>query len=172
MLSYQLLAACFRIFRWSTGVRATSAIFIDDEVLRQKPGKGALRAVSKQSVDAHARLRGSRLSVEVRSLLSILIPYNECSVEIVAETLRMSRRTLQRRLEAHGTNFQQVLDSVRADFALRHVKNSELHLYPIASMPGYRTPSAFARAFRRWHGQSPRAMRQSSREETAAAAAD
>jgi AraC-like DNA-binding protein len=49
--------------------------------------------------------------------------------------------------------------SVRQTVARRHVESSDYDLTTIALMLGYSELSAFSRAFRRWHGQSPSACR-------------
>jgi AraC-like DNA-binding protein len=41
----------------------------------------------------------------------------------------------------------------------RYVKNPAYDLTTIALMLGYSELSAFSRAFKRWHGQSPGALR-------------
>lgn len=71
----------------------------------------------------------------------------------VAARLRMSGRTLQRKLRAEGTSFQQLADAVRRERAeglLRagsSKKEVALHL-------GFSDPSGFLRARRRWRRDS------------------
>ena len=76
-----------------------------------------------------------------------------------SETMRFSERTLQRRLEELGTNFREVVDSVRAELSWHHVTSSRLRISQIATMLGYETQSAFGRAFKRWYGKSPQGAR-------------
>jgi AraC-like DNA-binding protein len=66
---------------------------------------------------------------------------------------------VQRRLAAAGTSYRELVDEVRADLAWRQVRHSELSVARVAELLGYRSAAAFSRAFRRWHGQSPRAAR-------------
>lgn len=140
---------------------ANDALFIENSVLDRTLGRGELRGISKQSVLSHSQLDGPVVLTEVKSILTVLLPYKECSIKTVAETMRLSERTLQRRLENLGTNFSAVADSVRADLAWHHVTSSRLRLAQIADMLGYQTQSAFGRAFQRWHGTSPRVARHS-----------
>lgn len=135
------------------------ALFLDEAILNKKLGRGELRSVSKQSVLMHQQLSGPLVLAEVESILTVLLPYRECSMRTVAESMRLSERTLQRRLEELGTSFREVLDSVRADFSMHHLTSSKLPIFRIADMLGYQSQSAFARAFHRWHGKSPRAAR-------------
>lgn len=138
---------------------ASDALFIENSILDRTLGRGALRGLSKQSALAYSQHEGPIVLTEVKSILTVLLPYKECSIRTVAETLRLSERTLQRRLENLGTNFSAVADSVRADLAWHHVTSSRLRLAQIADMLGYQTQSAFGRAFQRWHGTSPRVAR-------------
>ena len=76
-----------------------------------------------------------------------------------ASTLGISPRTLQRRLRNSGTSYSAVIESLRRDIAGDLLSNDELGVSDIAYLLGYSEPSAFQRAFRRWHGMSPRQFR-------------
>lgn len=138
---------------------ANDALLIDNAILNRKLGSGELRSISKQLVLMHSQLDGPLVLTEVKSILKVLLPYKECSMKTVAETMRLSERTLQRRLENLGTNFRQVVDSVRGELSWHHVTSSKLRVSQVAEILGYQTQSAFARAFLRWHGMSPREAR-------------
>jgi len=138
---------------------ANDALLIENSILDRKLGRGELRGLSKQSALMHSQRDGPIVLTEVKSILGVLLPYGECSIKTVAETMRLSERTLQRRLENLGTSFRDVVDSVRAELSWHHVTASRLRVSQIADMLGYQTQSAFGRAFRRWHGQSPREAR-------------
>lgn len=138
---------------------AYDALLIENSVLHRKLGRGDFRDISKQAVLNHSQSEGPIILTEIKSILRILLPYEECSIKTVAETMRLSERTLQRRLENLGTNFREVTDSVRAELAWHHVTSSTLSIAQIAGMLGYQTQSAFGRAFQRWHGTSPRSAR-------------
>ena len=107
----------------------------------------------------YSQLEGPIILTEVKSILTVLLPYKEGSISTVAEAMRLSERTLQRRLEALDTNFSEVVDTVRAELSWHHLTSSKLRIFQIADMLGYQTQSAFSRAFHRWHGLSPRAAR-------------
>lgn len=80
-------------------------------------------------------------------------------LESVASCLFMSGRTLKRKLEERGTRFQQLLDEVRYRHALQLLDNPDLDIQQIAVALGYQDPPSFTRAFRRWSGRSPSAVR-------------
>jgi AraC-like DNA-binding protein len=86
-------------------------------------------------------------------------------IGVVARDLGMSARTLQRRLSAVGSSYQQVLDSSRRETAERCLTGSSLSVAEIAYMLGFSEPAAFHRAFKRWTGMTPQAVRHRQRED-------
>jgi len=91
--------------------------------------------------------------------------------EVVAESLNISVRNLQRRLKEVGTSYQSILDDCREVLALKLIKNVELPLYEVSYLVGFTEPSAFYKAFRRWTGKRPGDYRQSVLTSTAELAA-
>jgi AraC-like DNA-binding protein len=73
----------------------------------------------------------------------------------VARELRMSARTLQRRLQESGRSFQQVLEEARHELARHYLAYSPLELNETAYLLGYEDSSSFVRAFRGWEGVPP-----------------
>lgn len=90
------------------------------------------------------------------ALVKEMLPYGGVSVERVAGLLRMSTRTLQRRLRDFGFSFEEIVDDVRRVEALRRVLTRDGSAIEIAFMLGYSDQAHFSRAFRRWTGMSPR----------------
>jgi AraC-like DNA-binding protein len=73
----------------------------------------------------------------------------------VARRLGTSPRTLHRRLEAEGTSFAAIVDSVRATRARARLLEPGASIGAIAYELGFSEPAAFTRAFRRWTGATP-----------------
>lgn len=73
----------------------------------------------------------------------------------VARAFGMNRRTFARRLQEDGTTFRALLDALRFDAARVLLRGSAVSLEDVASQLGYADVTAFARAFRRWSGESP-----------------
>jgi AraC-like DNA-binding protein len=71
-----------------------------------------------------------------------------------------SARQLQRRLAEQGLNFKDLVEQVRKEQALSHLRLTELPLAQVAQRVGYAEPSSFHRAVRRWTGLTPLAVRQ------------
>jgi AraC-like DNA-binding protein len=76
-------------------------------------------------------------------------------VQDIARDLHISSRTLQRRLQDTGYNFQQVLEEARHQLARHYLKDSLLELNETAYLLGYEDSNSFVRAFRTWEGTPP-----------------
>jgi AraC-like DNA-binding protein len=100
------------------------------------------------------------LTHRVRELLATDRALVGPSASAVARNMRMSQRTLARRLEREGTTFSAIVDGVRRELALRYTASHHLSFAEIAARLGFAHVEAFHRAFRRWTGQSPGAYRQ------------
>ena len=95
----------------------------------------------------------------VRSCLAPYLSEGEQGLEVAAEVVGLSKRSLQRRLTEEGTTFRKVLALCRLDCALSDIEDLDLPLGEIALRLGYSEPSAFSRAFRDGVGMSPRTYR-------------
>ena len=84
----------------------------------------------------------------------------------VARILGMSTRTLTRRLSEEGTSFGSILDQLRADLAVRYIQDLKVPIAEIAWRLGYKEPSAFTVAFKRWTGRPPAAIRREQRDKS------
>ncbi|PDS59962.1 AraC family transcriptional regulator [Rhizobium anhuiense] len=77
----------------------------------------------------------------------------------VARELGMSERTLRRRLAESNVSFQGLLDGLRKNRTLELLANRQLSVEQIAFAVGFTDPHNFRRAFRRWTGTTPGALR-------------
>ena len=69
--------------------------------------------------------------------------------------MRLSPRTLQRRLKEQGMGFKNLIDDTRRRFAINYMKDRNHSLTQIAFLLGYSEVSAFNRAFKRWTDSTP-----------------
>lgn len=120
---------------------------------------GLLAAFDAHAESALAALGASdsvagRASAEIAAALKGEAP----TIDVVAASLAMSVRKLQRCLSEEGTTFRALLDGVRRELAVRHLADPNATVAKVAWLVGFSEPSAFHRAFRRWTGQSPRAV--------------
>lgn len=105
------------------------------------------------------RLEGAAVSARVRHVLATRLGAAEPRREEVAAALKMSDRTLQRRLQAEGRSFQQVLDDTRREMAQLYLRRPDASIKRVAEQLGFEDPSNLFRACKRWFGESPGAYR-------------
>ncbi len=116
---------------------------------------------ARQLIDVHAP-RPSARSVEqqVHSTIQSLLPHGRHSIAQVAGALGCTARSLQRQLENNQTSFQETLDAVRRQAAIRALKNPQLSVSEAAALSGFMENSSFTRWFSKHFQQSPSAWRQ------------
>ena len=96
----------------------------------------------------------------IRSVIVTRLARGVPDVDGVARLLAIAPRTLQRRLAAEGVSYQQIVDDVRRDAAGRLLADPSLAVSQIGYLLGFSEPSAFHRAFKRWHNATPHEYRQ------------
>ncbi|MDP3908627.1 AraC family transcriptional regulator [Novosphingobium sp.] len=114
-----------------------------------------------------ARLAPGLDGLRTEALVRAMLPFAPINLAIAARLLRLSRRTLQRRLTECGTSYEVILDQVRAGLARSYLAESDLSVAEIAEILQYSETSALTRAVRRWSGLSPRAIRRTHRDRLA-----
>lgn len=125
---------------------------------RRDPGLGAW--LERQAAATLARQpQGSGITFEVRRLLAASIPANTIDIADIARKLAMTARTLQRRLAREGTSFEKLRDLTRKSAAEAYLADPALSIGEVTYLLGYAEPTAFHRAFKRWHGLTPQAFR-------------
>ena len=77
----------------------------------------------------------------------------------VAEQICVSPRTLRRELKKRDTTYQTLLDTAREKMAIKLLTSSTLTIHEISEKLGYKDPTNFGRAFRKWTGKPPGAYR-------------
>ena len=95
----------------------------------------------------------------VRELIEVLLPTGRCSIEQVAGSLGVDRRTVHRHLAASGETFSSLVNATRTQLAEQLVANPRRSLTEISGLLGFSTPSAFSRWFRDRFGTSAREWR-------------
>ncbi|MFV8752864.1 AraC family transcriptional regulator [Nannocystaceae bacterium ST9] len=90
----------------------------------------------------------------VRRAIEHALPEGVPTLEHLAERMRVSPRTLQRRLHDRGSSLRELVDELRSTLARRHLA-AGLSIAEVSFLLGFSEPSAFHRAFRRWLGVTP-----------------
>jgi AraC-like DNA-binding protein len=95
----------------------------------------------------------------VRRSLASALAEGDIGLPAVARRLKLSERSLQRRLAVDRLTFDGLLDEVRRDLAVRYLADPKIAVAEVAYLLGYSEPSPFHRAFKRWTGTTPNEFR-------------
>jgi AraC-like DNA-binding protein len=133
-------------------------LFPVSTMTRSNPSADAAlrRLLQQYASDQLARIPAvSQLSERTRAAIRSMLPLGRFGAADVAAHLKLSDRTLRRRLKDEGTSYQAVLDEVRAELARRYLANERRGIDETAALLGFSDASAFTKAFRRWTGRTP-----------------
>jgi AraC-like DNA-binding protein len=106
-------------------------------------------------VDYLARFDRDSITMQVRSRIIERLHDGTPNQETIADSLHVSLRSLQRRLNKEETNFKTLLESTRQELALHYIRETHRSLGEITYLLGFSEPSNFTRAFKRWTGKTP-----------------
>jgi AraC-like DNA-binding protein len=95
----------------------------------------------------------------VRRVVGLLLAGGPVDVQRVADLVRTSARTLQRRLHDVGLTYVQVVAQARLDVAQEMLGDPGKKVRDVARSLGYSDAAHFTRAFQRWTGLTPTAFR-------------
>lgn len=119
--------------------------------------------LDKQCSELLAKRTARRgVSGKVRDILLRQRPMT-MDMELVAENLYMTSRTLRRKLEAESTSFRQLVDEIRLTLAEEMLSGTRLSVEQIAERLCYADASSFSQAFKRMSGKTPGVLRKQGR---------
>ncbi|RHW22098.1 AraC family transcriptional regulator [Pseudomonas jilinensis] len=157
------LVACARLLDGPEAVSAEHYSLIISRDLLDKPLASAdpflLPRLTEAMQDLLANLPSSDLVEQVKRRIQLLLGSGDVSAERVAVPMNISPRHLRRKLSQEDTSYEQLVDEVRKEAAVRMISEGQLSLTSIAYELGFLDPSSFTRAFRRWTDMSPTAFR-------------
>lgn len=107
-----------------------------------------------------AGLDSSNIVSQVRTEVMAMMAKGSPSIDLVAERLNFSQRSLQRKLNDSGTSYKFVLEEIRQSMAEQYLNQSQLSLGEISYLLGFSNVANFSRAFKRWKGKSPGVYRE------------
>lgn len=140
-----------------------NAIMFGEELLSVRvapPNKYVSRLVKRQAEGLLQRLDGaSSARSQVEKLLMPMLHTGGANIDAVARKLGVSRQTLFRKLRGEGVTFEKILEEMRYRLALQCLQREKISVNETAYRVGFSDPAAFSRAFKRWTGSSPRAVR-------------
>lgn len=105
------------------------------------------------------RRSDDRLRDRVKDVLKYQLPLGQVQADDVAKALRITPRTLRRKLGLLGCNLRELFDEARKELACDAMRRPEQPIKDLAYDLGFAEPSAFHRAFKRWTGTTPQQFR-------------
>lgn len=142
--------------------REQCELIYDSAILDQKPQLAHLHSAALLQETCDRLIGQAKTSVgasgEVYQVL-MREPGVFPSMEAVAQVLKMTSRTLRRRLEAEGTSFVAIVDDVRCSLATEYLKTTKMSTDDIAMLVGFSDAANFRRALKRWTGKGPGELR-------------
>lgn len=103
--------------------------------------------------------RGLSTSEQVRRIL-LMSPPGTVSADDTASALYVTKRTLQRRLDAENTSYREITETLLSELAAHHLLESSITVEALANLLGYHDSAGLRKAFNRWFGTSPQEYRQ------------
>jgi len=91
----------------------------------------------------------------LKLILATYISHGEFKIGSIAKSIGIPVRTLQRRLNALETSFNEILSEIRFEQAKIKLKRKASDTEKIARELGYSDNAHFIRAFKRWSGMTP-----------------
>jgi AraC-like DNA-binding protein len=153
-----------RIFEQAVGFGEPVTEIVFDRALLSLPSPHkeedlheALRALAERRI---MRLtEHAPYALRVRELLVQHGGPGRVDMEGVARSLRISARSLRRRLAAEGKSFHDVESDAQAMIAKRLLRDQQRTIQETAYEMGFSDTTTFHRAFKRWTGTTPSAYR-------------
>jgi AraC-like DNA-binding protein len=134
-----------------------------DLQIPQTPSNPGVAGFARRYLESVLSSQRAGSAETVRQLILALLPGGRCTTEQVALHLRVDRRTLHRHLASDNLSFSELLQQVRTDLVVRHLRDSDLPVGDVASLLGFASASAFSHWFRsafgcsaqQWRRQAP-----------------
>lgn len=169
-LNYERLFNCPVEFNSADDRISFPASYLNASIIRTEAEFRA-GAFIKEPLDWFV-VSGADQSIAARVEQMLLDIYREGlrtpSLELIADQMCCSPRTLSRRLAREDESFQRLKDRVRCDTARKYLVESEMTVADIAERLCFSEPSDFTRAFSAWTGITPSTFRESMRTARAA----
>jgi AraC-like DNA-binding protein len=118
-----------------------------------------LRALAIDYLDMRSPAMERSFPLQVRAVIERMLGTGTCGFAEVADALSIHPRTLQRRLRAEGTTFEDIKDAARRDLARRYLAHPDVPLAQVTAALDYSEQSALTRSCQRWFRMTPSALR-------------
>ncbi|HYG37340.1 MAG TPA: AraC family transcriptional regulator [Cytophagales bacterium] len=100
-----------------------------------------------------------KLSFKIKEEIVKGLKGEEPTLTAIARNIGMSPRSIQMKLKEEQATFRQLLEEVRKDIAIGHLKENTISTTDISFLLGFSESSVFQRSFKKWTGKTPAAFR-------------
>ena len=136
---------CPVFFNWDSSYTTFDAAILDTPINEANPQLH--KVLQEHLVTAHPSFPDDYCG-QIRHLIQQAMSTGDCSIERVANSLAINKRTLQRQLKNLDTSYKELLEEVRFNVAQRYLLESSGSLTALADMLCYSELSTFSNAFR------------------------
>ena len=146
-------------FQCDVEYNAPTSVLVFDSYQASRPLLGGNPEISqaheKLLNDLIGRVNKDDLAHAIVNRIYETLPKGAPSQVDIANDLNLSLRNLQRKLNAQGTSYKDILESTRKKLTLDYLDQKHLSLSEISYLVGFSNTSNFNRAFKRWTNKSP-----------------
>ncbi|MBU2894763.1 AraC family transcriptional regulator ligand-binding domain-containing protein [Colwellia sp. D2M02] len=96
----------------------------------------------------------------IQYILHFIDKNNSATLEQVASSLLISTATLKRKISAHQSSYQQIIDQYKQQQAMFDITTLGLNNDKVANKLKFSDTTNFRRSFKRWTGMTPNELRQ------------
>lgn len=99
------------------------------------------------------------VAARVIEVLRQRVGRDDLSIDRIAEDLKLSKRTLQRRLQQQNENFAQLRDVLRFHYSIKYLIDEHMGVDTVSKALDFSDRTSFTNAFKRWTSLSPSVFR-------------
>lgn len=142
------------------GAEFNGLVVTAGDMVRPNPAADAsLAQYARKLIDTVSPSARTSMTHEVRRAAYLMMPSGKASIAMIAQSLGLHVRVLQRRLAAEQSEFSEILTNVRRELAVRYLANPTYSVTQTSLLLGYGQPSSFTRWFIAEFGVGPTAWR-------------
>lgn len=134
------------------------ALYFPNKFLTHKPccfDEDLINQLIEKQLESQSNKHRHNDEVLIESSVKMLLATGDCNIENIALCMGVHPKKLQRQLKQRGTNYRNLLESIRKKEAIRIMNTSRMNLTDLALQLGYAELSIFSRRFKNWFGITP-----------------
>jgi AraC-like DNA-binding protein len=144
------------------GAEVNALVFATRDLdARLETSDPVLVRINEQAVTRYlVQMRSARVGEHARAVMLASLPGARVSQAVIARSLHMSPRTMQRKLKNENLTFRSVLDSARRQLAWQYGKDRSVTQAELAYLLGFSEVRSLSRARARWNARPDLLSRQ------------